>query len=156
MTSGSQGYAVAAHEGPVWDMRPGRPAVFKLLSDDTGGRVAVFEEVVPPGVGTPLHLHRTSDEVIYVLSGEFTVRLGEVSQRVSADAWVFVPLGTVHGWRNIGSEAGRLFFIFTPGAGAKAFEEMRLQGKYLPEIDPAIRDAIFARHGYELFDRDWE
>jgi quercetin dioxygenase-like cupin family protein len=156
MTSGSQGYIIESHEGPTWDMRPGRPAVFKLLSDDTGGRVAVFEEEVPPGVGTPLHLHRNSDEVILVLSGDFTFRLGDVSQRVSAGAWVFVPLGRVHGWRNSGSEPGRVAFVFTPGAGAKAFEEMRLQGKYLPEIDPAVRDAIFSRHGYESFDRDWE
>ena len=156
MTSGSQGYAVASDEGPAWDMEPGRPAVFKLLADDTGGKVGVFEEVVPPGVGTPLHIHRNSDEVFYVFSGDFTFRLGDVSRRVSAGAWVFVPLGAVHGFRNSGAEAGRLLFVFTPGAGAKAFEEMRLQGKPLPEIDPAIRDAIFARHGYELIDRDWE
>ena len=58
-------------------MEPGRPAAFKLMCEETGGNIAVFEEVVPPGGGTPLHIHRTSDEVIYVVSGEFAFRLGE-------------------------------------------------------------------------------
>jgi quercetin dioxygenase-like cupin family protein len=156
MKSASEGYVVASHEGPAWDMESGRPATFKLLSNDTGGKVAVFEEVVPPSAGTPLHIHHTSDEVLYVLSGEFTVRLGERSHRVSTGAWVFIPLGSVHGWRNSGSRDGRMFFVFTPGVGAEAFEEMRLEGKHLPEIDPATRDAIFARHGYEFITWDWD
>ena len=61
----------------MWDMEPGRPAAFKLMCDETGGKVAAFEEVVPPGGGTPLHIHRTSDEVIYVVSGEFAFQLGD-------------------------------------------------------------------------------
>lgn len=156
MTGGSEGYAVAAHEGAAWDMQQGRPTVFKLLAEQTGGRIAVFEEVVPPGAGTALHLHRTSDEVLHILSGEFTVRLGAVSQRVSAGAWVFVPRGTVHGWRNTGGGDGRAFFIFTPGDGARTFEDMRHEGKYIHEIDPARREMYFARYGMELVSRDWD
>jgi len=156
MTNGSEGHVVASHEGPAWDMEPGRPATFKLLSQATGGKVAVFEEVVPPNAGTPLHIHHTSDEVLHVLSGEFTVRLAEKSHRISAGAWIFVPLGCVHGWRNSGGKDGRMFFVFTPGDGAEAFEELRLEGRYLPEISPATRDAIFERHGYEFLTWDWE
>jgi quercetin dioxygenase-like cupin family protein len=155
MIDGSHGYVVAAHEGPVWDMQRGRPTVFKLLAEQTGGRIAVFEEVVPPGGRTALHLHRTSDEVIHIISGEFTVRLGEVSQRVSAGAWVFVPRGTAHGWRNSGSEDGRAFFIFTPGEGARTFEDMRHEGKYIQDIDQAKREMYFARYGMELISLDW-
>jgi hypothetical protein len=40
---------------------------FKLLSEQTAGSVSVFEQVVPIGAGTPLHIHRTSDEVIHLL-----------------------------------------------------------------------------------------
>jgi quercetin dioxygenase-like cupin family protein len=136
-------------------MEPGRPAAFKLMCEETGGKIAVFEEVVPPGGGTPLHIHRTSDEVIYVVSGEFTFRLGEESKQVSGGSWVFIPLGSVHGWRNTGRQDGRVFFIFTPGAGAKAFEEMRFQEIPLPDIDPVKRDGIFRRHGYEFITWDW-
>jgi quercetin dioxygenase-like cupin family protein len=97
MTTTSNGYVVASSEGPVWDMVPGRPVSLKLLCDQTGGNIAVFEEVVPPGIGTSLHIHRTSDEVIHILSGEFTVPLGERSQRVAAGAWIFIPRGSAHG-----------------------------------------------------------
>ena len=155
MTSAPVGYVVGPDEGPVWDMETARPAAFKLLSDQTGGAIAVFEEVVPPGGGTPLHIHHTSDEVIYVVSGEFAFRLGEISKQVSGGSWVFIPRGSVHGWRNSSSTNGRVFFIFTPGAGAKAFEEMRFQGIPMPDIDPATREAIFERHGYEFITADW-
>jgi quercetin dioxygenase-like cupin family protein len=147
---------VASSEGPVWDMLPGRPVAFKLLCDRTGGNIAVFEEVVPPGIGTALHVHRTSDEVIYILAGEFTVRLDEESKPVSAGAWIFIPRGTVHGWRNSGRENGRAFFIFTPGDGAKYVEEQRFSGRFGPDIDPAIRDELRQRHGFEFIARDWE
>jgi quercetin dioxygenase-like cupin family protein len=156
MTATSSGYVVGSSEGSVWDMLPGRPVAFKLLCDQTGGSIAVFEEVVPPGIGTSLHIHHTSDEVIYILAGEFTVRLDEESKPASAGAWIFIPRGSVHGWRNRGRENGRAFFIFTPGDGAKYVEEQRFLGTSGPEIDPAMRDALRQRHGFEIVMRDWE
>ncbi|WP_158292306.1 cupin domain-containing protein [Paracraurococcus ruber] len=155
MAGGSAGFVVAAHEGPVWDMQQGRPTIFKLLAEQTGGRIAVFEEVVPPGGRTALHIHHTSDEVIHIVSGEFTVRLGAASHRVTAGAWVFIPRGSVHGWRNSGSEDGRAHFIFTPADGARTFEDMRHEGRYIHEIDEDRRQMYFGRHGMELVSRDW-
>jgi quercetin dioxygenase-like cupin family protein len=155
MSTSPKAYVVPANEGHSWDMEPGRPAVFKLLSENTGGGIAVFEEVVPAGAGTPLHTHRTSDEVLFVQDGEFSFRLGEEQMQVAAGAWVFIPRGSVHGWRNSGNVEGRLLNIFTPAADAKAFEEMRLQGKPVPEVDPAIRDEIFRRNGYEFITWEW-
>lgn len=150
-----RGRTVAENDGQAWEMEPGRLAVFKLLAEQTGGSVAVFEESVPVRSGTPLHIHRTSDEVLYVQSGNFTFQLGNDQQQVSAGHWIFIPMGSVHGWRNSGSNVGRLLNIFTPAAGAVAFEEMRLQGKPVPEIDPSIRDEIFDRNGYEFITWDW-
>jgi quercetin dioxygenase-like cupin family protein len=137
-------------------MLPGRPVAFKLLCDQTGGNIAAFEEVVPPGVGTSLHIHRSSDEAIHILSGEFTVRLGERSQRASTGAWIFIPRGLAHGWRNCGPEDGRAFFIFTPGDGAKYVEEQRFHGTSGLDIDPAVRDELRTRYGFELITRHWQ
>jgi hypothetical protein len=47
-------------------MAPGRTAALKLLNEDTGQSVMAFEEVTPIGGETPLHLHRDSDEVMYI------------------------------------------------------------------------------------------
>jgi quercetin dioxygenase-like cupin family protein len=107
------------------------------------------------GGRTALHLHRTSDEVIHIVSGEFTVRLGEVSQRVSAGAWVFVPDGTAHGWRNSGTEDGRAFFIFTPGDAARTFKEIWHEDEYTHEINQPKRELYFERYGMELIGQEW-
>jgi len=64
-------------------MAPGRPAVFKLLCDQTNGSIAVFEEVVRTGMGTPLHIHHNSDKVIHIYSGHFIVRLDEVMEEAT-------------------------------------------------------------------------
>lgn len=155
MSATAAGYIATRTDGPVWDMAPGRPAVFKLLCDQTGGSIAVFEEVLPPGSGTPLHIHYTSDEVIHFYSGKFIVRLGEETKQVGEGDWVFIPRGLLHGWRNVGDTDGRAFFIFTPGSGAKTVEEMRFLGKFAIDIDPADRDEIWKRYGTEFVTRDW-
>jgi hypothetical protein len=41
---------VSREQGPVWDMEPGRPTTFKLVSGQTGGSVSVFEESCPPAL----------------------------------------------------------------------------------------------------------
>ena len=84
MATHTQGYIVAPEHGQVWDMEPGRPTTFKLLSEQTDDSVAVFEEVVPVGGGTPLHIHHTSDEVIYVLGGNLLSRSGSRLRTVVA------------------------------------------------------------------------
>ncbi len=94
METKARGYIVAPEQGPVWEMEPGRPTTFKLLSEQTGDSVAVFEEVVPVGSGTPLHIHHTSNEVIYILAGEFTFEIGEQVATGSTGTCVFIPRGS--------------------------------------------------------------
>ena len=154
--STAKGFIVGSQEGPTWDMDIDRPATFKLLSDETGGNIAVFEEIVPPQMGTPLHVHRTSDEVIYVLSRQFSVRLGQTTHIARADSWIFIPRGSVHGWRNSSAEDGRMFYIFAPADGARPYEEMRHQAMPLLEIDPTVRDGLLAQHGFELVALEWD
>jgi hypothetical protein len=48
-----------------------------------------------------------------------------------------------------------VFFIFTPGAGAVAFEEMRHQGLPLPDIDSKVSAEIFEHNGYEFITWEW-
>ena len=146
----TSGYIVSAEQGPVWDMEPGRPTTFKLLSEQTENSVAVFEEVVPVGRGTPLHIHHTSDEVIYVLTGEFTFKIGEQVASRGAGTWVFIPRGIAHAWKNTGSEPARAFYIFTPAEGAKVFEELRLSRIPITSIEPVTLEMACRKYGYEM------
>jgi quercetin dioxygenase-like cupin family protein len=149
MSKTMQGLVIPPAAGTVWEIERGRPATFKLDSEDTDGKVSVFEEIVPPGSGTPIHAHTTGDEVIHIISGDFIVRMNDETHRAPAGSWVFIPRGLSHAWRNCGTEAGRAFFIFTPGSGGKFFEEMREHKLPLPEIEPKVSGEVLARHGYE-------
>jgi uncharacterized RmlC-like cupin family protein len=66
----SKSYVTLPGQEQTWNMAPGRTAALKLLNEQTGHSVMAFEEITPAGADTPLHLHRDSDEVMYVLSGE--------------------------------------------------------------------------------------
>ncbi|HZY58581.1 MAG TPA: cupin domain-containing protein, partial [Candidatus Binataceae bacterium] len=73
----AKGLVVPPGGGSILSMAPGRSAALKLLAGDTGDRIMAFEETAPAGAETTFHLHRDSDEVAYVLSGEITFKIGD-------------------------------------------------------------------------------
>jgi len=156
-TQTNEGHVVSAEQGPVWQMELGdkRPMTFKLLSEQTGGSISVFEETVPIGAGTPLHIHHTSDEVIHLWAGELTIKLGTQRSTINAGAWVFIPRGTTHGWRNRGKAAAQAAYVFTPSDGATGFEGMRTLGP-MQSIPQETKDALLKRAGFELVSVEWE
>ena len=88
----------------------------------------VLEEVAPAGADTPLHLHHHSDEVMYVLSGEFTFQIGDQVSVGGPGACAFMPRDIPHAWKNTGSDTGRAIFTYAPAEAGKVFEELsRLQ-----------------------------
>jgi uncharacterized RmlC-like cupin family protein len=70
----AKGVVVQPGHGPVWNISPGRSAALKLQNAETAASVMAFEETAPSGTDTTFHLHHDSDELVYVLSGEFTSR----------------------------------------------------------------------------------
>ena len=60
----TKGFVVPAGGGKHLDMAaPGRFAALKLLGHETNESIMLFEETVPVGTKSLLHLHRDSDEV---------------------------------------------------------------------------------------------
>jgi quercetin dioxygenase-like cupin family protein len=110
---------------------------------------------VPAAPGTPLHIHHTSDEIIHLVVGELTIKLGTQNSTITAGAWVFIPRGTTHGWRNRGKVAAQAAYVFTPSNGATCFEEMRTLGP-MQSIPQETKDVLFKRAGFELVSVDWE
>src|SRR5712692_4203395 len=123
MSTSTNGLVVLPGEEFVWKMEPDRVATFKLLSEQTGDSVAVFEELIPAGFGTALHRHHTSDEAMCVLSGEFAFKIGDVVSRGGQGTWAFMPKEIPHAWKNDGPDAARALFMFTPADAGKLFEE---------------------------------
>ena len=137
---------------PVWNMAPGRTAALKLQNEQTGQSVMAFEEITPPGTETPLHLHHDSDEVMYVLSGHYSFKVGDQASSGGPGTCVFMPRGVPHAWKNRGAAIGRAFFIYTPGEAGKVFEEsVRLQrpAPASTTVDPEVAQ-LFHRYGWEI------
>jgi quercetin dioxygenase-like cupin family protein len=74
LAMGGEGIVVRPGEGLVQNFSPGRFPTIKLLGRDTADSVMLFEETTPCGTKSWFHLHRDSDEIAYVLSGEVTSR----------------------------------------------------------------------------------
>src|SRR5437764_11416617 len=111
-------------QGPVRNMAPGRAATLKLQNGETQESLMMFEEVAPVGTVTPMHLHRDSDEVAYVLSGEITFKIGDDITVGGPGTCAFFPRNVPHAWKNTGSETGRVLFLYTPAAAGGYVEEL--------------------------------
>jgi len=122
---------------------PGRSATLKLQTGKTAESMMMFEEVAPAGTATNFHLHRDSDEVAYVLSGEVTFKIGDQITVGGPGTCAFIPRGVAHAWKSTGAETARVLFIFTPAEAGKALQ--RLQCSVGPMAAP-----VFQRHGAEV------
>ena len=144
----SKGFVVPPGGGKVLDMAPGRFSALKLLGGDTADSIMLFEETAPVGTETTFHLHRDSDEVAYVLSGEVTIKIGDKVTVGKTGSCAFFPRGVPHAWKNSGAETARILFLYTPAKAGGFFEEMlSRQGA---EINGAEANAIRERHRWEV------
>ena len=74
----------------------------------------MFEETLPAGTASLHHLHHDSDEVAWVLEGEFTFRIGDEVTVGGPGTCAFMPRDIPHAWKNTGTETGRVLFLYTP------------------------------------------
>src|ERR1700675_3498070 len=81
---------------------------FLAVGDDTNGKYAVWEAVVPPGGGPPPHVHSREEEGFYILDGEITLSLGEEQLVASAGTFVNVAVGTLHSFKNETTRPARM------------------------------------------------
>jgi uncharacterized RmlC-like cupin family protein len=89
---------------------------------------------------------------MYVLSGQYTFKVGDHFSSGGPGTCVFMPRGIPHAWKNSGTETGRAFFIYTPGEAGKVFEEsVRLQrpAPASTTVDPEVAE-LFRRYGWEI------
>jgi quercetin dioxygenase-like cupin family protein len=147
----TKGFVVLPGQAPVLQMStPGRSSTLMLQSEATAESVMMFEETVPAGTaGGPFHLHRDSDEVIYVLSGEITCKIADQVTVGGPGTSAFIPRGVAHAWKNTGADAARILFMYTPAGAGKWFEELSRSSRPWASMDDRERAASFRRHGWE-------
>ena len=139
--------ALPREDGPV---SPGRTCSLKLRGEETGDSIMMFEQTVPAGTKSTLHLHHHSDEVAYVLSGEVTFMIGDAVTVRGPGACAFLPRGVPHAWKNTGAETGRVLFLYTPARAGGLIEEQQRTGRKFASMDECELAEILQRHGWEL------
>jgi quercetin dioxygenase-like cupin family protein len=147
-------------DGKSHQFRPGELFIWKTLGAANGGAMDFGEMSVEPGTKVPLHIHHGHDEAYYVLNSTFRFKVGDEIAEAPVGAFVFIPRGTPHAWTNIGSEAGRVTLIFTPGGMSGLFEEleplipeMMVGMNDMSKVDPAVLakvEAISRKYQYEI------
>lgn len=117
-----------------------------ITSAQTGGTVSVWEEIVEPGWGPPLHIHRREDEVFHVLQGRLRFWCGEEMFEAGAGATVALPRSVPHRFENICETTARALIVCTPGGFERFFRDLDAA----PGFGPAEIGAAALRHGLEF------
>jgi mannose-6-phosphate isomerase-like protein (cupin superfamily) len=97
----------------------------KIEGADTGDALSFYEYVSKPGVtGPPQHIHHGQDETFSVVDGSYEFTFGTEQVIARAGAFLFVPRGRPHTFRNAGTGTGRIVGTFAPARFAEYFREL--------------------------------
>jgi quercetin dioxygenase-like cupin family protein len=137
---------------PVIYMRPNR-ITYLLTGAQTGGKFSLteFAQAPAPAPPPPLHIHRDADETLYILDGEFEFTLHDRQIPGPPGAFIFIPKGTWHTLRNIGSGVGTYLVHLTP-PGFEQFwaERARQLEANGGEVDPALVLALQEKYHVDM------
>ncbi|ASM74479.1 MULTISPECIES: cupin domain-containing protein [Roseobacteraceae] len=91
-------------------------ALFKADEENTRAIYSVSEWILQPGQeGVGAHSHEANDEVFFVLEGCPETRVGDIWKPYETGAFIRIPAGVVHDFRNATRQSARLLNFFIPG-----------------------------------------
>jgi quercetin dioxygenase-like cupin family protein len=102
-----------AGEGEQRWFAGGGTFTMKAASEDTNGTLSLWEDDLAKGKVTPLHLHPTFEETMYVLEGELLVHVDGEEVAVRSNGVAVFPRGVPHAFMCI-SDTARILAIQTP------------------------------------------
>ena len=105
---------------------------FLATGDETDGKYAMWEAIVPPGGGPPPHIHSREEESFLILEGEITFTVG--AERITAAAGTFanMPVCSLHSFKNATDKTARMIISVAPAGLEKMF--LAVAPKYGVEI----------------------
>lgn len=152
----SAGYesAIAAHATkPVFRPTGTAPAVwgpgdlYSLLvtGQETNNAFFQFEAIVPRGGGPPPHVHSKEEESFYVVSGSLEILLGDKIYKAKRGDFVFIPRGTVHRFKNVGSDTAVQLVTFVPAGMEEFFREVFPEATDRNQAPPPVTEELIRR-----------
>jgi quercetin dioxygenase-like cupin family protein len=129
-------------------IKVGQLEIRYLVDGSKAGGLGVFELTVPPGARVPPpHSHRDNEEFFYVLEGSINYSVDEDVRELKAGEWMSTPRGSVHAFKNNGSQAARALVVLTPDIGARYFHDVAAVVNAGGPPDPAKLSEVMSRYG---------
>lgn len=152
----SAGYeaAIAAHAAkPIFRPAGTAPAVYGpgdlysllVTGKESNNVLFQFEAVVPEGGGPPTHVHSREDETFYIVRGSLEILLGDRTHLAKAGDFVYIPRGTVHRFKNVGSGTAVQLVTFSPAGIEKFFQEVFPAVKDRKATSPPVTDELIRK-----------
>lgn len=114
---------IRSDEGAAFNLL-GIPTVAKFGATDTGGAYILSEQIIPPGMGVPPHVHTREDEIFFVLEGEVEFLAGDRVVIGRAGDIVHAPRDVPHSYKAAGDAPARVRFVAIPGGVEAMFREL--------------------------------
>ena len=116
--------------------------IFLLTGAETGGAYAVIDALVPPGGGTPPHVHSREDETFHVLEGEMEFVVDGEAKRLGKGEFLFAPRGIPHYFKNVGTGPAKMILTMSPAGFENYFAEIGtlLDGPQAAPVPPTKED----------------
>lgn len=109
---------------------------FLATGEQTNGKYALWEAIVPPGGGPPPHIHSREEEGFYVLEGEITFRVGDQDIVATAGHFANMPIGCQHSFRNDSNTTARMLISVAPAGLEQMFFEVGVP------LEPGSKTAV--------------
>jgi len=97
---------------------------FLMTGDETNGKYALWEALVPPGGGPPPHVHSREEEGFYILEGEITFTVNGEKTVANAGTFANMPVGTPHSFKNESDCPAKMLISVAPAGLEKMFFEV--------------------------------
>jgi quercetin dioxygenase-like cupin family protein len=97
---------------------------FLATGDETNGKYAMLEAIVPPGGGSPPHIHSREEEAFYILEGEITFTVNEEKIVAKAGTFANMPVGTPHSFKNESDQPAKMLISVAPAGLEQMFFEV--------------------------------
>ena len=130
---------------------------FLATGEDTNGRYALWEAIVPPGGGPPPHVHSREEEGFFVLEGEITFTVN--GERIVAKAGTFanMQVGTPHSFKNESDRPAKMLLSVAPAGLEQMFFEVGVPlAEGVTTAQPPTKDeiekllAVAPKYGIEI------
>jgi quercetin dioxygenase-like cupin family protein len=129
---------------------------FMATGEETDGRYAMWEAIVPPGGGPPPHIHSREEESFYVLEGTISFQVGEEKWTATAGTFANMPIGSLHSFKNDTDKPARMIISVAPAGLENMFFETGVPialGEAPQPVSSAEVERLFVvapRYGVEI------